>query len=318
MAVDYKQFQSESGFKSPFFSVDDQGNVTLRSITYLVPPEEEVDLTPDFSVTEQGGNFFVTEENAQNPTLELVRGIEYVFRLTLTSLTFNIFSGGVLFSEGMTHTEDGVDYSEGLAAQNKNSGFVVFTVPATAPDNLTVRDITGNISFTLQITDPVFTGDGNFNNITATGNVNFIGSGSNISIAPTGAGSLTLSPSSGSIENMDITAKALSATETVTLTPTNRNVTIIPSLNGILTIDSGLTGTINNVNIGEDTPGTGNFTNFVASSGRINNVVIGDEIPTTGSFTSLGITEFPVNNNDVTNKQYVDNAVVAFAIAFGL
>ena len=56
----------------------------------------------------------------------------------------------------------------------------------------------------------------------------------------------------------------------------------------------------------------------MASSGRINNVVIGDEIPTTGSFTSLGITEFPVNNNDVTNKQYVDNAVVAFAIAFGL
>lgn len=318
MAVDYKQFQSEFGFKSPFFSVDDQGNVTLRSITYLVPPEEEVDLTPDFSVTEQGGNFFVTEESAQNPTLDLVRGTEYVFRLTLSGLTFNIFSGTVLFNEGITHTEDGIDYTEGLAAQNKNSGFVVFTVPATAPENLTVRDITGNITFTLQITDPVFTGDGNFNNITATGDVNFIGAGSDISIAPTGTGSLTLSPSTGSIQNMDIVSKTLSATETVTLTPANRNVTIIPSLNGVLTIDSGLTGTINNVNIGEDTPGTGNFTNFVASSGKINNVVIGDEIPTTGNFTSLGITQFPVNNNDVTNKQYVDNAVVAFAIAFGL
>lgn len=318
MAVDYKQFESEFGFKSPNFAVDDDGNVTLRSITYLVPPEEEVDLTPDFSVTEQAGNFFITEEGAQNPTLNLVRGGEYVFRLTLSTLTFNIYTGATIYSEGLSHTEDGITYTEELAAQNKSSGFLVFNVPATAPDSLIVRDITGNITFTLSISNPIFTGDGNFNNITATGDVNFIGDGGTISIAPTGNGSVTISPPSGTIVNMDITAKTLSATDTVSLTPINKNVTITPTLNGVLTIDSGVTGTINNVNIGESTPGNGSFTNIVASSGTLNNVVIGDEIPTTGNFTSLGITQVPTNNNDVTNKQYVDNAVVAFAIAFGL
>lgn len=318
MAVNYKQFEAEFGFKSPNFSVDDEGNVTLRSITYLVPPEEEVDLTPDYNVTEQSGNFFITEESSQNPTLNLIRGTEYVFRLTLSTITFNVYSGAILYSNGLSHTEDGIDYVEEIAAQNKNSGFLIFNIPANAPDTLTVRDLTGNISFTINLTDPVFTGDGNFNNITATGNVNFIGNGKDIIIAPTGAGSLTISPPQGTLENMNIFAKTLSVSDTVTLSPVNKNVVITPTLSGKITIDSGTTGTINNVNIGEFTPANGNFLDLKSTSGSLNNTVIGDEIPTSANFTSIGLTQSPVNSTDVTNKQYVDNAVVAFAIAFGL
>lgn len=318
MAVDYKQFEAEFGFKSPFFSVDDQGNVTLRSITYIVPPDEEVDLTPDYRVTEQNSDFFISELSSSGVTIDVIRGSEYVFELSLSTLSFNLYDGAFIYNDGIQHTINGTDFAEGLNAQNKSSGFIILSIPADAPDTLTIRNISDTASFFLNVQDPVFTGNGNFNNITATGDVNLIGTNNDIVISPTGSSTLTISPPSGSMSNMNIIANTLSAIDTVTLSPTNRDVTISPTNNGRVNIDSGTTGSLNNINIGEFTPGTGNFTSVQASAGNLNNVIIGDEIPTSANFTSIGLSQSPVNKNDVANKQYVDNAVVALAIAFGL
>ena len=43
MAVNYIPLEAEHGFKSPGFSVDAEGNVTLKSLTYSVVEEEIVE-----------------------------------------------------------------------------------------------------------------------------------------------------------------------------------------------------------------------------------------------------------------------------------
>ena len=318
MAVEYKALEAEFGFKSPFFSVDEQGNVTLRSITYIVPPEETVNLTPNYNITEVNGNFYVTQLSQSNPTIELTRGNTYVFQLNLSTISFNFFVDGIFYTNGVSYTTDGVDFLYDTATQNKTSGYIIFEVPATAPDTIIVGNLTQSITFNLSIASPVYTGNGNFNNLTTTGNVNLIGIGSDITIAPTGNGTLTISPPSGNLSNMNIAAKTLSASDTVTLTPISRNITIAPLLSGRLVIDSGTKGSINNMDIGTSVPASGTFTSISATSGTLNNVVIGNNVPTSGSFTSLSIQESPVNPTDVANKQYVDNSALTFAIAFGL
>lgn len=317
MAVQYRQFESEFGFKSPNFSVDDDGNVTLRSISYIVPPDENV-LDADYTLTSTGSSFFVAETGTINPTLSLTRGESYTFQITLTGISFNLFVGNLLYNSGLRFTEDGTNFVSGEDAQNQTNGYIVFTVPADAPDQLFIKDIAQTSSLILNIADPVFTGNGNFANLTVTGNVNMLGSGSNISIAPTGTGSLTINPVQGTLSNMAVNATTFTASDTVSITPIARDVTIIPSNTGRLILDSGTTGSLNNVDIGNTTPSTGNFTSLSASAGSLNNVVIGNITPTTGNFTNVSIQENPVNGNDVTTKRYVDSTSIALAIAFGL
>lgn len=320
MAVGYKQLESAFGFKSPFFSVDDNGNVTLRSITYLDEQSGEVDLTPDFSLSETQGdiNFFVTELQEINPTIELTRGEEYVFALTLVNLTFRLESSGDSYTSGLSYTADGVEYQTDGAAQLKKTGFIVLNVAGNAPDTLSIVDPQTGKSITLDILDPVFTGNGNFNNLTATGNINFIGANSDIIISPTGSSTVEINPAAGSLSNMAVSATSLTATQEVNFTTVNSNITIVPTLNGKLVIDSGITGTMDNVNIGQTSPAAGTFNNLIASSGSLNNIVIGDTSPSEGTFTSLVVNQTPQTNNEVANKQYVDNNSIVYAIAFGL
>lgn len=58
MAINYKQFETQSGFKSPGFTVDTEGNVIVRTITSTFTPEEAT-TPPDFTVTENAGAFEV-------------------------------------------------------------------------------------------------------------------------------------------------------------------------------------------------------------------------------------------------------------------
>ena len=318
MAVEYRQFESDFGFKSPNFSVDDDGNVTLRSISYIVPPDEEVSLDADYTITDTGNSFFISELGTTNPTLSLIRGESYTFQINLSNITFNIFNSVILYNSGLRFTDDGDTYLEGALAQNQSTGYVIFTVPGDAPDQLFIKDSSQISACILNIEDPVFTGNGNFANLTVTGNVNMLGSGSTITVAPTGNGSLTLNPSQGSLSNMAVNATTLTASDTVTLTPVARDVTIIPSNIGRLILDSGATGSLNNVDIGDTAPAAGNFTNLSATAGTLNNVIIGNNTPSTGNFTTISLQQAPVNNTDVTNKNYVDGTATALAIAFGL
>jgi len=49
----------------------------------------------------------------------------------------------------------------------------------------------------------------------------------------------------------------------------------------------------------------------------INDTVIGNTTPNTGAFTSVSIINQPLTESNATRKDYVDNRISAFAIAFG-
>lgn len=112
MAINYKQFETQSGFKSPGFTVDNEGNVVVRTLTQTVIPTPEV-TPPDFIVREsEAGNFTVDNFGGDNPTIVLVRGETKTIQLNLNNLGFNFFSPsdadvnlpGSLFNEGLSHT----------------------------------------------------------------------------------------------------------------------------------------------------------------------------------------------------------------------
>jgi hypothetical protein len=98
----------------------------------------------------------------------------------------------------------------------------------------------------------------------------------------------------GSINNMNIGATtrgtgsftSLSANSTVGLSPANANVTISPTGTGALTLSSGVAGSINNINIGNFTRGTGAFTTLDAEELRgpatftIDPATVGDDTGT--------------------------------------
>ena len=110
MPINYKQFEAQSGFKSPGFTVDDQGNVVVRTITETFIPTPVI-AAPDYSVTESEGVFSIAGLVGDNPTITLVRGETKTIGLNLENLGFNIFSPsdadpnvpGTLFNEGLTH-----------------------------------------------------------------------------------------------------------------------------------------------------------------------------------------------------------------------
>ena len=94
MAVVLKQFEAEYGFKSPGFTVDNAGNVVVRTITNTYTPPV-VPPSPDFNTNETAGAFTWLKEgnplSGNNPNITLERGKTYNFVLNLSSLTFNIF-----------------------------------------------------------------------------------------------------------------------------------------------------------------------------------------------------------------------------------
>jgi poly(3-hydroxybutyrate) depolymerase len=114
MAVSYKQFETDYGYKSPGFTVDNLGNVTVRTITNTYTPTASDSI--DYTVTELSNNFSITDKDnnnlGTNPAISLKRGTTYVFKLDTTSITFNTFSPdtnndavpGELFNTGLSHT----------------------------------------------------------------------------------------------------------------------------------------------------------------------------------------------------------------------
>lgn len=92
MAVVKSAFEAQHGFKSPGFTVDEAGNVTLRSVTYTVT-DEVTDVSGDYVVRDAGGNFTFDAEFQEdgttlkvNPGVTLTRGSAYVFNLILRSV----------------------------------------------------------------------------------------------------------------------------------------------------------------------------------------------------------------------------------------
>ena len=345
MAVTYNPFESEYGFKSPGFAVDTEGNVTLKSITYLV---EEEDIVADrFYMNQQGtgqGSYFTRDGVfspgsvllAPNPPLALTRGTSYSFNLNnFTFLTWNIFYADptgnsaiiindipvVRYNEGITYKTSDADTTvlSGVDAQGQTTGVFFFDVPALAPDTLYYATGDGSTYGTITTADPTITGIGSFSSLNVIGDVTFTGQDAEITIAPQGEyGTVTINPAGeGTLSNMYVNALTLSATQTVNLSPVNQNVTISPSGTGVLTLNTGQQGTINNMSVGQTVPRDGSFLALNAVNG-LNNTVIGNVTPRDATFNQATGKNAPVTSQHLTNKQYVDNTATALAIALGV
>ena len=342
MAVTYNPFESEYGFKSPGFTVDENGNVTVRSLSYIETEEEIVEGRLYFNeegigqqaVFTQDGVFNTGSETlATNPNLDFIRGESYTINLnSFTFLTWNIFiedplgsstiiidnTPVILYNEGISYKEsdESTTVLEGEQAQGKSSGLFTIDVPPLAPDRLWYGTGDGSVFGRITTADPTITGIGSFSLLNVIGDATMRGEDAEIVLAPTGQyGTVTINPGgAGTLSNMYVNAITLDVTDTTTIAPDNRNVVITPTGTGVLTVSSGTLGSIDNVEIGQNIPADGSFLALNAENG-LNNTVIGNVIPQEATFTQATGKNAPVTSQHLTNKQYVDNTATALAIA---
>lgn len=289
-----KAFESLYGFKGPGFTVDTEGNIIAKSISLTQLGEPGT--VEDFIVKESNGNYTIEGYTGLNPTITLVRGRTYTFRLELSTIGFNIrYDDSASASSGLIHSSGDV----GEEAQDKSTGVLAFTVPLDTPDTLNYYD--NAVSGDIRIIDAT----GLFSSISVTG-----GAGST---SPT-TGDIVVNGGIGVSEDIYVgdtlntkkivssSGLSLSSTSTLNLS-SSASLLLSVSGNNIVTItSSGLSGTINNGSIVNST---------------INSTVIGGSSPASAAFTAATVSEVP-SVNSVTNKRYVDETATAFAIAFGL
>jgi hypothetical protein len=178
---------------------------------------------------------------------------------------------------GQVHSGDFVWVSEG--STQANTGWVETGIGTYSPGDITIIG-TNNITFAQ------FSGAGTYagttNQITLTGTVFSLSTtivtpgaftaspaSANVVLSPTGTGVVTIGPATlGSLNNMTVGATVastgafttLGATSTVTLSPASANVVLSPTGTGVVTINPATLGSIDNVNVGATTAGTGRFT----------------------------------------------------------
>lgn len=345
MAVTYNPFESDFGFKSPGFTVDENGNVTVTSLSYV--EAEQVNIEGRFYFNEQGigqqstytldGTLIDgTEQLQENPPISLVRGTSYSFNLnSFTFLTWNIWAEDetglstvlindtpvVLYTDGISYkvSDDADTTLTGQDALGKTVGVFFFEVPALAPTQLWYGTGDGSVFGSITTADPTITGVGSFSSLNVIGDATLRGQDAEIVLSPTGEYStVVINPAgTGTISNMHVSALTLSASDTTTINPDNRNVTIAPTGTGKIIVSSATTGTLDNVEIGQTTPADGSFLALNAENG-LNSTVIGNTVAEAATFTQATGRNAPVTSQHLTNKQYVDSTATALAIALGV
>ena len=108
-----------------------------------------------------------------------------------------------------------------------------------------------------------------------------------------------------------------------TFTVRQSDVNNIRVANGIVAISSTNVGTIDNIDIGQTTPGQAKFyeLDLVPAPDSTASIINADGATVNGTLTfsdGLAVATAPVNNNDVTNKGYVDSQAIALSIALGV
>tara|TARA_B110000305_G_scaffold219452_1_gene260438 strand:- start:523 stop:1443 length:921 start_codon:yes stop_codon:yes gene_type:complete len=298
------QFESGYGFKSPGFTVDTEGNLSATSLNIVQAVAEGV---YDFVVTETDNtNFIIQNYVGNNPTITLSRGKQYSFQLSLTNFAFYIKQ-----SDGTTNQTAGISHSSGdigEEAQGKTSGIISFLVPANADDTLYYENATGTTVGTITVVDP----EGLFSDVSITATTNSTSSTTGTLIAAGGVGIAKDLYVGGSLNIDGVGISKIDSLTNLELGAANK---IILKIDDIIigTLNSeGLTTTLNNSNITAST-----ITTSTMTSSAINSTTIGLSTPSSAKFTAAELTAAPVNNNDATNKKYVDTIVTALSIALG-
>jgi len=306
MPVVNKPFNSQFGFSSPNFSVDDQGNIVATSIQAAGAGGGGASGATDYSFTDAVGYYLINNEPEQNPALALNRVTRYTFNLTLTENTFSIFSDdqGTLYNTGLQHTHDNGVITTEAAAQGQTDGILQFTVPTDAPDTLYYGDAATGLYNIITITDAA----GQFGELALT--------------APTNAtsgdtGSLRVAGGIG--VSKDIFVEGFVTTNGVNYNgvgvsniTSNTNLELDAANKIVIKNDNSFVGEINSTGLSIPI----NTSNITEST--INNTTIGATTPSTATFTSADVNNVLTTKKSVANKGYVDKTAVAFSVAFGL
>ena len=144
---------------------------------------------------------------------------------------------------------------ENIANLNVTNTFTANTVSVSNFNNVAIGGST-----------PV---DGTFTQLTTTGAVSAVSTNQQISLAPTGTGTVTISPATtGTINNVAVgaaspnaaTVSALTLNSTGSFVSNGQTITISPTGTGTVAFNPANLGSINNVSIGTTTPADGSFT----------------------------------------------------------
>lgn len=328
-------FFSKYGFNAPGFSVDAEGNVTVKSLSSETLITDIADNSIDtssvvvYNVTDDVAGFNFEGIGNSNPDVPITKGRTYRFNLDLTVYTFNIRNDdGSDVSTGIVHVADDGTQTLGTGANDKSSGYIQWTVPINASGNY-YANVTGTITGLFDISEPTSTGIGSF-----------------VSLLVTGASELR--------DNVDINS-TLNVSDVVNFNDTTNSTSLS---SGALVVDGGV-GIAKDVYIGGDlvaksfksdgvgVPTLESQSNLEFSAGNavvitinnvergrisadginipvinttIENTPIGLDKPKEGKFTSASVTTQTKTTDEdetLTTKKYVDNGDIAYSIAFG-
>tara|TARA_E500000331_G_scaffold338091_1_gene366950 strand:+ start:3100 stop:3948 length:849 start_codon:yes stop_codon:yes gene_type:complete len=278
--VTNKQLESAFGFKSTGFTVDNQGNITARSLVETQGSETFDLATPaNFTITENGSNTaYIWTPGGESANITIYRGESYIIDLTSLTNAFYLYDGATQYHTGLTHSDGGI----GSTALGKTSGRLVFAVSSTAPNSLTYRNLAGTVTGSISIEDPI----GSFTTVTVKSTNVSTASNNGALIVTGGMGVGLASNFAGRISahggiTGDLTGSLYADDSTLLVDSTSGNIV----------------GPINTT--------------------TINNTTIGATTPSTAAFTSATVANTPTTDTSLANKKYVDETIPALAIALG-
>lgn len=288
-------FRSEFGFESTGFLVDDEGNISAKSITLVeVEPEiPDTNLPADRIFEEVDGNFRISGNVTDNPTFIVFRTRLTTIDLDLTGLTFNIFTDdtfSTFYSTGLAHDSG----DAGDDAQGKQTGRLAWTVALSAPDTLYYANSDGSIFGIITVLNPPSA----FSTVEITG--------TNPSTNTT-TGALTVAGGAGIEGDLNLGGE---------LNIQGIGIPVVSSTTNLdLEAGNAIVVRINDVLLGEI---KSSGSEIPVNNTTIENTTIGVTTPSTAAFTAATVTNTAASNTDVTNKKYVDTTATALAITFGI
>jgi hypothetical protein len=269
--------------------------------------------------------------------------------LTSTSATFNLInSNATTVNFAGAGTAITIGSTSGYSDIRNELRVTTNTVSSSTSTGALI--VTGGVG----IGGSVYASAGNFGSLTSTGTVSLSPANANVTASPTGTGTVTINPAtSGNINNMAIggstaaagTFTSLTANGATNLNPANNDVNVNPTGTGKVVINPAAAGTIDNVNIGVTTRGSGNFTTLnsnnnvtfdgtnstvsiqptgtgtatfnPATTGTINNMSIGATTRSTGAFTSLAANNTVTLDTTTNNQSYTTTGAGTITISSG-
>ncbi len=348
-----------------------------------------IQATPVGSITKSTGGF-TTLTATGTTTLEgtvTVNGLDVTTSLTplgTGTVTINPNTAGNINNMNVGASTRGTGAFTTLAANSTTT--LTGAVDINGSNVNTVISPTGTGIVTIQpagglTINPVTTGNinntnigastrgtGAFTSLDANSTVGLSPGNANVTISPTGTGTVTIQPAAGltinpttagNINNTNIGASTrgtgafttLDANSTVGLSPANANVTISPTGTGSVIINPVTVGSIDNINVGASTRGTGAFTTLGANNtatfsgainfntttnsqsytttgagtitvssgtvGSIDNMNIGASTRGTGAFTTLGANNAVTLSAGANNSSFTTTGAGVLTISSG-